>query len=139
MVDSSIQYQMSDFFTSDAYCVRMNTVTKTGIPGIEEERNQMNQPMDEKTVFEVREHRYRLERREHPFSCDRGEAELAALNGRPVYGIFECCEDTGENCEVPGISFNRDEVDELIRLCVRNTVTPVTLADVIDDYLVSQN
>lgn len=50
------------------------------------------------------------------------------------YGV-RIQEQGGESGEVPNITVSISRIDELMELLVRNTVTPRTLRDVVDDWL----
>ena len=41
----------------------------------------------------------------------------------------------GESAQIPDITVSAARIDELMDLLVRNTVTPCTLRDVVDDWL----
>ena len=55
-------------------------------------------------------------------------------DGRRDYGVEVCSSDGDSDC-VRGITVCREDAAELLRLLARNTVTPVTLRDVIEDWL----
>ena len=50
------------------------------------------------------------------------------------YGI-RVAEQGGEEAAVDNITASIDRIDELCELLIRNEVTPVTLADVVSDWL----
>ena len=50
------------------------------------------------------------------------------------YGVKVVGED-GEEASVPNITVSADRIDSLMELLIRNAVSPVTLRDVIDDWL----
>lgn len=49
------------------------------------------------------------------------------------YGI--CIESVTERLEIPHITYDHDEALRLLERLERGQVTPVTLQDIIDDYL----
>lgn len=51
------------------------------------------------------------------------------------YGVKILERDTGGVAEAPYITVSADRVDRLIRLLIRNVVTPTTLDDVVQDWL----
>lgn len=51
------------------------------------------------------------------------------------YGIRVTLKQTGEQKEVPDITFCRGRIEELADLLLRNGVTPCTLLEVITDWL----
>ena len=50
------------------------------------------------------------------------------------YGVKIVGED-GEEASVPNLTVNAGRIDQLMDLLVRNGVTPVTLRDVVEDWL----
>ena len=50
------------------------------------------------------------------------------------YGV-KIRERGGESGEVPNITVKAERIDELMELLVRNSVSPCTLRDVVDDWL----
>ncbi len=71
--------------------------------------------------------------REYAYYLLIGEMELGGLSCED-YGV-KIQETGGEGASVPDITVSAARIDELITLLIRNTVTPVTLADVVDDWL----
>ena len=57
-----------------------------------------------------------------PYSCES-------------YGLRIAEQGSGEECRVPHITCSISRIDELSRLVVDGGVTPVTLADVVADWL----
>ena len=55
-------------------------------------------------------------------------------DGRKDYGV-EVCSSFGDSDCVRGITVCCEDAGALLRLLVRNTVTPVTLRDVVEDWL----
>lgn len=51
------------------------------------------------------------------------------------YGMVVTDEATGEEARRRHVTVNAQEAMELLRLLARNAVTPVTLADVVEDWL----
>lgn len=51
------------------------------------------------------------------------------------YGMMVTDEATGEEARCRHVTVNAQEAMELLRLLVSNAVTPVTLADVVEDWL----
>lgn len=63
-----------------------------------------------------------------------GEMPVAAGFSCESYGV--CIrEQDGETEEIPNITASAGRIDELLDLLVRNTVTPCTLRDVVEDWL----
>lgn len=60
--------------------------------------------------------------------------EESREDGRKDYGI-EVCSSSGDGDCVRGITVCREEAAALLHLLARNTVTPVTLRDVMEDWL----
>ena len=56
------------------------------------------------------------------FACESYGVKVAALNG-------------GETVSLPNITVSISRIDELMGLLIRNLVTPVTLRDVVEDWL----
>ena len=66
----------------------------------------------------------------------------SVLIGEKNVGSFSCedygvkIEEAGGDCAViPDITGSAARIDDLITLLIRNAVTPVTLADVVSDWL----
>lgn len=66
----------------------------------------------------------------------------SVLIGEKNVGSFSCedygikIEEAGGDCAVvPDLTVSAARIDELVTLLIRNSVTPVTLADVISDWL----
>ena len=51
------------------------------------------------------------------------------------YGVKVVCRRDGDLEEIPNITTSISRIDELMDLLVRNLVTPVTLRDVVEDWL----
>ena len=51
------------------------------------------------------------------------------------YGVSIRDAVTGQRAAVPNVTASIPRIDELMELLIRNEVTPVTLRDVIDDWL----
>ncbi len=70
------------------------------------------------------------------FRCEReDEEDLMMMNGRYVYGLEAENKSTGEQASAPGLTFDPNEAERLADICAAGLVTPVTLMDIIDDYL----
>jgi hypothetical protein len=52
------------------------------------------------------------------------------------YGVEICCE-SGESACVRGITCSQNKILHLIALLMKHTVTPVSLRDVVDDWVLS--
>ena len=63
-----------------------------------------------------------------------GEMPVSAGFSCESYGV-RICEQDGEEERVPHITVSAARIDELMDLLVRNTVTPCTLRDVVEDWL----
>lgn len=50
------------------------------------------------------------------------------------YGVAVCFED-GEQCRIPGITCSQRGILCLIATLIRESVTPITLMDVVDDWI----
>jgi hypothetical protein len=74
--------------------------------------------------------------REHiyHYSILVGELEVAPEFSCESYGV-RVREQGGESGQVPNITVSISRIDELMELLLRNTVTPCTLRDVVDDWL----
>lgn len=55
-------------------------------------------------------------------------------DARTDYGV-ELCSSGGEQMCLRGITVSRGDAETLIALLMRNAVTPVTLCDVVEDWL----
>ncbi len=64
-----------------------------------------------------------------------GEMEVSGGLACESYGVKVVSEDSGEWAEVPDLTIRPARIDALMDLLVRNAVSPVTLRDVIDDWL----
>ena len=51
------------------------------------------------------------------------------------YGVKVAAPDSGTATEIPNITVSISRIDELMELLTRNAVTPVSLADVVADWL----
>lgn len=62
--------------------------------------------------------------------------EMAVSGGLACesYGVKVVSED-GEAAAVPNITISAGRIDELMELLIRNSVSPVTLLDVVEDWL----
>lgn len=70
----------------------------------------------------------------YDYSVLIGEMEILEEFSCESYGVR--IQERGGGCsEVPNITVSASRVDELVELLVKNTVTPCTLRDVIDDWL----
>lgn len=58
-------------------------------------------------------------------------------NDEPYYGveIIRYLDDDYEVDEVTGISYSREKVKSIIEILSRNTVTPISMAEIIDDLI----
>ena len=63
-----------------------------------------------------------------------GELAVTPQVSCESYGV-SICEQDGEEERVPHITVSAARIDELMDLLVRNTVTPCTLRDVVEDWL----
>jgi hypothetical protein len=66
------------------------------------------------------------------------KCKTQGVEGATVYGIVAEAEIDGkivDKCAIEDVSSNKDEVLRLIEKLARNTVTPVTLADVVEDFI----
>ena len=70
----------------------------------------------------------------YDYSVLIGEMEFLGGISCESYGV-KVLERGGECGEVPNITVSASRVDELIELLIRNTVTPCTLRDVVEDWL----
>lgn len=71
--------------------------------------------------------------REYSYFLLIGEMKIGSLSCED-YGV-KIQEAGGDCAAVPDITVSAARIDELITLLIRNTVTPVTLADVVADWL----
>ena len=62
-----------------------------------------------------------------------GEMPVGGLSCES-YGVKVVGED-GEEAAVPDITISTSRIDALMELLIRNSVSPVTLRDVVDDWL----
>jgi hypothetical protein len=74
--------------------------------------------------------------REHiyDYSILVGEMEVAPDFACESYGV-RVREQGGDSGEVPNLTVSISRIDELMELLLRNTVTPCTLREVVDDWL----
>lgn len=70
----------------------------------------------------------------YDYSILVGEMAVAPNFSCESYGV-KIREQGGESGEVPNITVSISRIDELMELLVRNTVTPCTLQDVVEDWL----
>ena len=70
----------------------------------------------------------------YDYSVLVGEMAVAQGFACESYGV-RIREHGGECSEIADITVNASRIDELMDLLVRNTVTPCTLRDVIEDWL----
>jgi len=58
-------------------------------------------------------------------------------NEEPYYGlqIKKYLDGETEVGEIEGISFSRDKVEAIARILFRNTVTPISMAEIVDDLI----
>lgn len=63
-----------------------------------------------------------------------GEMEVSPQFACESYGVRIRGQD-GQSDEVPNITVSISRIDELMDMLVRNTVTPCTLRDVVNDWL----
>lgn len=70
----------------------------------------------------------------YDYSILVGEMAVSPGFSCESYGV-RVREQGGESGEVPNITVSIARIDELMELLVRNTVTPCTLRDVVDDWL----
>lgn len=69
------------------------------------------------------------------FECDSADGELAAMNGRYVYGVELVNETIGENAYAPKLTFSRRYAEGFAVICAEGLVTPVTFGDIVEDIL----
>lgn len=72
--------------------------------------------------------------RVYDYSILVGELAVSSGFSCESYGV-RVREQDGEVQEVANITVNLSRIDELMDLLVRNTVTPCTLRDVVEDWL----
>ncbi|MGN0968285.1 MAG: DUF6514 family protein [Oscillospiraceae bacterium] len=70
----------------------------------------------------------------YDYSILVGEMTVSQGFACESYGV-RVRERGGESGEVPDITVSISRIDELMELLVRNTVSPCTLRDVVDDWL----
>ncbi len=70
----------------------------------------------------------------YDYSILVGEMAVSPGFSCESYGV-KVREQGGESGEVPNITVSISRIDELMELLVRNTVTPCTLRDVVEDWL----
>lgn len=70
----------------------------------------------------------------YEYSILVGEMPVSSGFSCESYGV-RVREPGGESGEVPNITVSISRIDELMELLVRNTVSPCTLRDVVDDWL----
>lgn len=70
----------------------------------------------------------------YDYSILVGEMAVSPEFSCESYGV-KVREQGGESGEVPNITVSISRIDELMELLVRNTVTPCTLRDVVEDWL----
>ena len=74
--------------------------------------------------------------REHTYDYAILVGEMPVSSGFSCESYGACIrEQGGEENRVPNITVSAGRIDELMELLVRNTVTPCTLRDVVDDWL----
>ena len=71
--------------------------------------------------------------RHYDYSILIGEMDVGSY-ACESYG-FKVAEQGGEQASIPNITCSAARIDELSDLLVRNGVTPVTLSDVLSDWL----
>ena len=71
--------------------------------------------------------------RHYDYSILIGEMDVGSY-ACESYG-FKVAEQGGEQASIPNITCSASRIDELSDLLVRNGVTPVTLSDVLSDWL----
>jgi hypothetical protein len=70
----------------------------------------------------------------YDYSILVGEMEVAPDFACESYGV-RVREQGGDSGEVPNLTVSISRIDELMELLLRNTVTPCTLREVVDDWL----
>lgn len=70
----------------------------------------------------------------YDYSILVGEMTVSPGVSCESYGV-RIRERGGESSEVPNITVSISRIDELMELLIRNTVTPCTLRDVVEDWL----
>lgn len=74
--------------------------------------------------------------REHTYDYTILVGEMPVSSGFSCESYGACIrEQGGETAKVPDITVSAGRIDELMELLIRNTVTPCTLRDVVDDWL----
>lgn len=63
------------------------------------------------------------------------EVEVAGGFACESYGVKIRSRRSGESAQLLNITTSVSRIDELLELLMRNTVTPVTLRDVVEDWL----
>lgn len=72
--------------------------------------------------------------RHYDYAILVGEMPVSAGFSCESYGV-SICEEGGEEARLPDLTVSAGRIDELMELLVRNTVTPCTLRDVVEDWL----
>lgn len=72
-------------------------------------------------------------KREYTYSVLVGEKNVGSFSCED-YGV-KIQETGGESAEIPDITVSAARIDDLMSLLIRNTVTPITLSDVVADWI----